>query len=177
MNKNLLKKIFPLIAVLLLTPWPVAYAHTNDVEAVAGQDAVRIEVADPSATPNWQVFGRAIGGVEKPGTLFYIDATENPTDIKGTLYITNTNDLVRGYSYLILNVGLYVETETGEWEEATWVNGEIAPEQFITLQNGRVSFSLSGYARYKVTIDEGSFKANPVRDDASVSPQFYLTVD
>jgi len=43
MNKKLLKRIFPLIAVLLLAPWPIAYGH--DVSG-AGQETVQIEVAE-----------------------------------------------------------------------------------------------------------------------------------
>ena len=174
MKKSLLKKVFPLIAVLLLAPWPVVYAYDTS-NNMPGHDVARIEVAPPSEMPDWQVFGRAIGGVDKPGDLFYIDATENSTDITGTLYITNTQPLSHCYGYLILKVGVYVKNDADEWQEATQPNGEPLPDSFITLQNGRISFSLPGYADYKITIDSGCFKChNTAADGGSVAPQFFL---
>lgn len=175
MNKKLLRRIFPLIALALLAPWPIAYAHDVS-DGVVGEETVRIEVAEASTQPTWTVFGKAIGGVT-PGDLFYIDATDNPADITATLYITNTNALICCYGYLILKVGVYVE-DNGEWKEATQPNGEPIPDTFITLQNGRVSFTLQGYANYKVTIDSGSFRATRTNaENGSVSPQFFLEVE
>ena len=176
MNKQLLKRIFPLIALLLLAPWPVAYAH--DVNgAVDGQETIQVEVAEASAQPTWTVFGNAIGGVEA-GELFYIDATDNPTDIQVTISITNTQELIHCYRYMNLEVGIYVKDGTGEWEKALGTDGEPTPDTFITMHNGQVSFTLLGYANYKVTIDGGCFKANPVNTDGgSGSPQFYLEVE
>lgn len=174
--KNKMKWLFPLIVVALLAPWPIAYAHDTDVN-VSTQDSIRVEVAPPSAMPNWQVFGRAIGGVDTPGDLFYIDATENTIDITTTLYITNTNELIRCYGYLILEVDVYVE-DNGEWKEATQPNDEPIPDTFITLQNGRASFTLAGYANYKITIDSGCFKVHrTTAEGGSVAPQFFLEVD
>lgn len=170
------KKIFPLLAMLLLAPWPVAYAHTYASDTV-GQEPVRIEVAESSVAPSMSVFGKAIGGITTPGDLFYIDATENAVDITVTLYLTNTQELVHCYSYLILKVGTYVESNAGEWEKASKGNGEPTPDTFITLRNGQVSFTLPGYAKYKVTIDSGSFYCtNTNVDGGSLSPQFYLEV-
>ena len=175
--KNKMKWLFPLIALALLAPWPIAYAHTNDVDVVGGQDAIQITVADPSAAPNWQVFGRAIGGVI-PGDLFYINATENPADIVVNLYLTNTDELIRCYGYLILEVGIYVEGDGGERERAAQPSGEPVPDTFITLQNGRVSFTLAGYARYKVTIDSGCFKCHrTAAEGGSIAPQFFLEME
>lgn len=177
MRNRWIKRFFPIIALLLLTPWPVAYAHnyTNDM---AGQDAVRVEVADSSVAPSWSAFGRAIGGVSTPGDLFYIDAANNAADIVVTLHITNTQELSHCYRYLILKVGVYVEGSAGEWEKASWCNGEPMPETFITLRNGQVSFTLAGYANYKVTLDGGSFYCITTNTDSgSLSPQFYLEAD
>lgn len=174
MNKKLLRRIFPLIALLLLAPWPVAYGFEN---AEAGQETVRIEIAEASAKPTMTVFGNAIGGVEA-GELFYIDATDNPADIQVVLHITNTSELIHNYRYLTLKVGVYVETGTDQWEKALGANGEPTPDTFITMRNGQVSFTLSGYANYKLTIDGGSFKSHPATaDGGSGSPQFYLEVE
>ncbi len=50
MRNKWIKRFFPLIVLLLLAPWPVAFAHTYD-DDMAGQDAVWIETAEASATP------------------------------------------------------------------------------------------------------------------------------
>ncbi len=175
MNKKSLRRIFPLIAILLLAPWPVAYGFEN---AEAGQDTIQVTVAEASTQPTWTTFGNAIGGVDTPGDLFSIDATDNPTDIQVTLHITNTSELVHNYRYLTLKVGVYTETGEDEWEKAPGVNGEPTPDTFITLRNGQVSFALSGYSNYKVSIDSGSFKTHPsTADNGSGSPKFYLEVE
>jgi len=176
MNKKLLRKLFPVIAILLLAPWPIAYGHDAS-GAEAGQETVQIEVAEASAQPSWTAFGNAIGGVEA-GELFYIDATDNPADIQVTLCLTNTQELIHCYRYMNLEVGIYIKDGTGEWEKALGANGEPTPDTFITMRNGQVSFTLSGYANYKVTIDGGCFKAHPTTaENGSGSPQFYLEVE
>jgi len=176
MRNKWFKRFFPLLATLLLLPWPVAYAYDAD-GALSGQDAVQIEVAEVSAQPTWTAFGKAIGGVT-PGDLFYIDATDNPADIQVNVYITNAQELISCYRNLILKVGVYAEDDSGEWEKAAMGNGELIPDTFITMRNGQVSFTLPGYANYKVTIDSGSFYCTRTKaDGGSLSPQFYLTVD
>ena len=175
--RNKMKWFFSLLSLLLLLPWPVAYAYTY-ADDTAGQDAVRIEIAETLAAPTWTAFGRAIGGVSTPGDLFYIDATNNAADIVVTLYITNAQELIHCYRYLILKVGVYVESNAGEWEKVSLGNGELIPDTFITIRNAQVSFILPGYAKYKVTIDNGSFYcANANVDEGSLSPQFYLTAN
>ncbi|GAI70735.1 unnamed protein product, partial [marine sediment metagenome] len=92
MRNKWIKRFFPLIVLLLLAPWPVAYAHDIS-DGVIGEETVQIEVAETSAQPTWTAFGKAISGVT-PGDLFYIDATDNPADIVVTLYITNAQELI-----------------------------------------------------------------------------------
>ena len=104
-NNRLLKRIFPLIALLLLLPWPVAYAFDVNQE---DQETIRIEVAETSVEPSFTVWGKAIGGIDS-GELFYIDATNNAADIAATIYLTNANELVNHYTFLMLKVGVYVE--------------------------------------------------------------------
>ncbi|MBA7656460.1 hypothetical protein ES703_64385 [subsurface metagenome] len=169
MRNKWIKRFFPLIVLLLLAPWPVAYAHDVS-DGVVGEETVRVEVAEASAQPTWTAFGKAIGGVTS-GDLFYIDATDNPADIQVTLYITNAQELIGCYRNLILEVGVYAESDTGEWEKAS-------TDTFITMRNGQVSFTLPGYAEYKVTIDGGSYYCTTTDiDSGSISPQFYLEVD
>ena len=167
------KLIFPLLAALLLIPWPVAYAHDN---ALAGQAPIQIEAADPAAVPQWKAYGNAIGGVT-PGDLFYINSGNNTADMPVTLHMTNTDELVHNYRYLTLNVGVYVQTGTDQWEKATAGNGELLPDTYITMLNGKVSFTLPGYAKYKITIDKGCFYCYGTdTGESAASPEFYLTV-
>ncbi len=171
MPLKLSRLIFPL-GVLLLTPWPVAFAQS---QAAAGLTPVQIQAVAPSSAPTWQVFGGAIGGVDMPGDLFYIDVTGSAGDMVATLYLTNTRELCHGYRYLVLKIGLYAWSSDGRWQRAVSGDGGLIPDTYLTLRNGQVSFLLSGYGKYKVTIDGGSFYATYAR--GSVSPQFYLTVN
>ena len=178
MRNKWIKRLFPFFALLILAPWPIAYAHTL-TDDTAGQEIIQVEAADTLEAPGFgNVVGKTIGGVTKPGALFYVDATENTHDIQANLYITNANELIRCYRHLILKVGIYVENGAGEWEKATLVNGEAIPDTFITMHDAQVGFTLPGLAKYKVTIDSGSYYCrSAVAEGGSVSPQLYLTVD
>lgn len=174
MNKRLLKRVFPLIAISLLASWSVDYAHGS---AAVGQQAIQIEVAEAAAVPSLTAYGGAIGGVTH-GDLFYIDATHSPSDIRATLYITNTQELIHYYRYLTLKVGIYTQSDAGEWRQGVTSNGEPIPDTFITLRNGQASLTLPGYTRYKLTIISGSFYCFAANSsEASISPQFYLEVE
>lgn len=171
-NKKLVKWIFPLIALGLLLPWPIAYA----ADISGSEETIRIEIAEESVKPSFTAFGKAIGGVP-PGDLFYIDATNNAADIVTTIYLNNAQDLIGHYTFLILKVGVYVEND-GNWEKAYGSNGELISEIVLSMRNGQVSFLLPGYANYKVTIDGGSFYChNASGDDSTLSPQLYLEVN
>ena len=176
MIEILTKRMFPLLAVLLLAPWPVAYAYdVND--GVVGDETVHIEVTEPSAAPALTVFGRAVGGVT-PGELFYIDATKQAASIVVTLYLTDAHEIVPYLRYLILEIGVYAENSAGEWKRASCWNGDAVPDTFITLHHSRVSFILAGYAKYRVTVDGGSFYCITANTNGgSLAPRFYLVVD
>ena len=168
------KLIFAMIAILLLTPWPVAYAYENDAFS---QEAVSINAAAASAAPNYTVYGRAIGGVNA-GDLFYIDTTNSPADISLTLFITNADELVHYYRYMTMKVGVYVQTGVDQWQEAAMGNGEPIPDTYITMQNGNVNFTLPGYNQYKITIDRGCFYSlSAAGGEGSLAPQFYITTE
>lgn len=79
MRSEWIERLFPAFALLLLTPWSEVYAYTYAGD-MAGQDAVRIEVAETSAQPTWAAFKKATGGVTL-GDLFYIDAIDKPAGI------------------------------------------------------------------------------------------------
>jgi len=174
MRNKWIKWLFPIFALLLLLPWPVAFAASINDEA--GEDTVQIEIAEDSAKPSYKVLGKAIGGVGS-GDLFYIDAASNAADILTTVYITNAEELIGHYTFVILKVGVYVKNN-GEWEKASGSNGELIPDTVLSMRNGQVSFLLPGYAKYKITIDSGCFYChNANADDGGISPQLYLEVD
>jgi hypothetical protein len=176
MTKKLFRRIFPLIAFLLLAPWPVAYTVSFSSDTVA-QNGIQVSTAEVSAAPTWNAVEKTIGGVT-PGDLFFIDATDTGADIQATLHFTNASELVDSYRYLILKVGLSVDNGSGEWEPAYGTDGELAPDTFISLRNGYTDFTLPGYAKYKVTIDSGSFYCTDAGiGGGSTSPQFYLMVN
>lgn len=173
MTKRLFKKILPLLTVLLLAPWPVAYAYDGQ----AAQETIQVQAAGPESAPGATAFTRAIGSVT-PGDLFYIDVTGHPADIAVTLYLTNTEELVHCYRYMTLKVGCYTQTGANQWEKAAMSNGELAPAIYITMLNGQVRFNLAGYAKYKVSIDSGCFYCTAANTNQGMaSPRFYLTVD
>jgi hypothetical protein len=160
------------ILILALIPCSVAYAYDGPN---ATETSVTIEPADKAAAPHIDVFGNAIGGV-KAGDLFLIDASSIAIDTTFTLYMTNVDELVHNYRYMNLNVGIYVQTNTGSWEKISVMGGEPYPEIYITMQNGLVSFTLPGKAQYKVTIDKGCFRCYGVTPGKNIAiPSFYLT--
>ncbi|MFC1912471.1 hypothetical protein ACFLXG_04890 [Chloroflexota bacterium] len=173
MKNKWIKRIFPFIALSVLLPWPVAYAFDDDT---AGPETVKIEVADESAKPASTVFGQAISGVDA-GELFRIDASNNTADIVVTLYLTNAEELVNYYRFIILNVGVYVENN-GEWEPACGSDGNQIQSTVLSMKNGQVSFILPGYAQYMISIDSGAFSCrNANADDSSLTPRFNLEVN
>jgi len=165
MIRRLARLIFPLLCVLLLTPWPIAYAYDT---VKAAEPLVQITAGE--ATPSITAFGKAIGSVS-PGDLFYIDASNSPADIEVNLYLTNASELVHNYRYMILKVGVYVQSGGNGWEKAN------LPDTYLTMHNGGVSLRLQGYARYRVSLDGGSFyclTADETKEE--LSPRFYLEV-
>ena len=174
MRKSL---IFTILALALLAPWPVAYAHENNV---SGAGPVRIEPVPPAseAAPRSNVLHGGIGGVSG-GDLFYIDSLGSGVDMTVALHITNTDELVSAYRYMTLKTGVYVLDGEGQWQPATQGNGGALPDTYITMSNGMVEFrGLAGYARYKVTIDRGCFYSyGSAYGGGAAAPVFYLSVE
>jgi len=166
---------FSLLAVMLLLPWPVAYAYDAGVYEALPVTIEAVEQAEGSA---FEVYGGAIGGIEEPLDIFYVDATNAAADMLATLYLTNADELVEAYRYLTLKIGFYVKSDEGKWQAVTASGGAKLPEMFLTMKNGMVNFTVMGYAEYKITIDRGCYYcyAVPV-GGIGLSPEFYLTID
>jgi hypothetical protein len=164
---------FSIVAALLLIPCAAAYA-SDDTQADG--NAINIEPADPTLAPSIKVFGNAIGGVNA-GDLFIVDMSGIMADTEFILSITNTDELVHSYRYLTLNVGIYVQTDAGAWEKVTTVTGATLPDIYITMQSSLATFTLTGNARYKITIDKGCFHSYcVVKGESAAIPSFYLTM-
>ncbi len=167
------KIIFLIVAVLLLSPWPVAYAYDT---GTTPEKTAHITAAPPAARPTWSTFRNAIGGVKTPGDLFYIDAADNPADLVATLYLTNTNELTQRFRYMTLQVGIYSRRGDEPWQKITQPDGEPLADLYLTMLNGQVTFTLPGYNQHKITIDGGCFYTQGGNGGDDLSPKFYLDV-
>ena len=160
------------ILILLLIPCSVAYAYDG---ANATENSMTIIPADATSAPHINAFGNAIGGVEA-GDLFFIDVSGTAIDTPFTLYMTNIDELVHSYRYMNLNMGIYIQTDTGSWEKISGEVGASTTDIYISMQNGLVSFTLPGNAKYKVTIDNGCFRCYGITPGENIAiPSFYLT--
>jgi hypothetical protein len=166
------KLLFPLIAALLLAPWPVAYAYD---EVLAVNSPGNIEPAEEAAAPRINAYGHSIGGVT-PGDLFYVESADTTNDMHLTLYITNADELFQQYRYMNLKIGIYMQTDSDQWEEVTWGEEEAPRDIYITMHSGMTEFTLRGYANYKITVDKGCFYCYGAGANGNAAfPQFYLT--
>ncbi|MBN1161173.1 MAG: hypothetical protein JXA17_04435 [Dehalococcoidales bacterium] len=166
-----MKKTLIIIAslVLLLIPCGAAYAYDG---VGANDNSMIIEPADPALAPYINIFGNAIGGVEA-GDLFYVDISGTTADTPFTLYMTNADELVHGYRYMNLSIGIYVQMDTDSWEK---LSVKSCPDVYLTMQNGLVNFTLPGGAKYKVKIENGCYRSYHITPGNSIAaPNFYLT--
>jgi hypothetical protein len=168
-----------IIAILMITAasWltSVAYGQNNDtlqLNAENGQD-IQITPALPEDAPAATFYGNAIGSVAA-GDLFYINAANATPDITVNLYLTNVDQLVHNLRYLNLEVGVFREVSPDQWEKALLPDGSAFPIQYLTMNNGTVTFVLPGTANYKVTIEAGCFKSHPAAGQETAAPAFYL---
>ena len=167
------KIAFLMATILLLTPWPVAYAYGDVFD---GDIPTQVEAAELTVAPKWNAYGNAIGSVI-PGDLFYVNTSNTTADATFILFITNTDELVQGYRYITLKVGIYRQTDTDAWEKVTPLAETASADTYITMTNGNVCFTLPGYGSYKITIDKGCFYCYGVANGRSiVVPEFYLTM-
>lgn len=148
--------ILAIPVLLLLVPWLASLAY-GESDGGTEQPVITVEAADSFRAPRLKLYGKAIGSIT-PGDLFDIDATNSPRDLAAGLYITNADKLIPHLRYLILEVSIYIEEEDGRWLKTPIADGGgAARDTFITLRNSPVNFTLPGNARYRITIDSGSF--------------------
>jgi hypothetical protein len=159
------------IIALVFAPKLVGTAFGQDTPN-PGQAGLVIEAADTTAAPTATFYGKAIGEVT-PGDLFYIDATASQVDFTLNLYITNADDLIHYLRYLTLQVAVYVKDGEGNWIKPQ-LNGEQA-ETYLTLQNSPATFTLTGGAQYKITVEDGCFNCLSAGNaEENPAPKFFL---
>jgi hypothetical protein len=177
MKKGILKKLLPLMSLLLLAPWPVAYAYAGNNGSNTA-DFVQVTPAPVEAAPCISGYKGTITGVTS-GDLFYISAPEGKADMEAILYLTNSDELIHQYQYIILRVGVYVQGSDGQWQKAMTSFGLEVPETYISMIDSQAIFHLPGNANYKITVDSGSiYSLDSASSQAGlVQPRFYLDVD
>lgn len=163
---------FAIIAALVLVPWAVAYGYGNVKAADASSS---IEAADPALVPSIHIFGNARGSISS-GELFTIDNSGAATDLTFTLSLSNIGELAKYFRYMTFNVGLFVQSGNTTWEKMTDLGGASAPQLCINMQGSELVFTLPGNAKYKVTVESGSYHSFSIAPGQSAAiPQFSLS--
>jgi hypothetical protein len=162
---------FIIIAALLVIPWLTGIAFGHDNSNAAAGNAVDIRPADAAAAPSAAFYGDAICPIT-PGNLFYADAANSPMDFTATLTITNADELIHSFRYMIFNITISVQDGNGNWVPAQ-VNNQPLPQTYLTMKNGSVAITLPGGANYKVGVGGGCASCLPYAGDIAI-PQFYM---
>jgi len=106
------KLAFPVLAALLLTPWPVAYAH-NYTDNMGGQDTAQIEVAEASAAPS-------TGAVSNDAVI-----TAPETVLPGHVYVLNNREIVTEETWREINSSQDTAAESTSYSRTTSPSGTI----------------------------------------------------
>lgn len=165
------KIVFCVLLVLLLTPWPVAYARNDSANESPG---TIVTTAGPEAQPIWILNGQATVTVA-PGDLFYIDII-NSDDSEFILFITNTDGLVQQYSDMTLNMGIYAENNEDGFIKIKPDEYSTYDDMNLTMTKRYTCFTLPGNGSYKVSIEKGCLQCDGAsNENGDIEPEFYLT--
>jgi hypothetical protein len=157
---------FAIVAAIILIPSAVAYGYER---ANAADISINIEAADQSQVPTVHIWGNYTGTISD-GDLFTINTSGATVDTTFTLVMSNLDELINYYRFLTMNISIYVQSGTDGWEKM------VTAEMLITMENGELTFSLPGNAKYKVTVESGSYHSFSFTRGKSVAiPQFSLT--
>jgi hypothetical protein len=152
------KRLFLIVGVLIaFSIFAITFATTSqstNVSITAGSGPVT--VTEAVYKPSWSPAKNTLGTTGS-GDLFTL--TKNTTeDIWVTLYLTNSADLSKAYSYLNLNV----TTPEGS--------------KVLTLTNGYISFKFTGAANSStaISLNSGSYYSIETSNVVYLSPAFYI---
>jgi hypothetical protein len=138
--------------------------------------------------PAWSPTVNSVGSISTPGDLYYINASGTQGNVLVSLFLTNPDKLSVNYTYLNMQVNVYVKGSkyvaptalvvgVNDWEQASLVGGSLIGNVYLNLTNGFVSFLLPGNKEYVVTIDSGTFYSiNNDTSTGALSPTFNATV-
>lgn len=163
--KYVLVLIAALVFAFTFTPYAHAFSGYNN-------ESIKIKAAPPADTAGMTILGGAVCSVT-PGDLFYIENADPEREIRAYLYLTNASELTSCLRNLILVTNVYVESPEDNWQKIA-----DEPAGILTLQNSPTNFILSGYSRYKISVDSGSYSCWPFNTRQSAcAPNLYLTIE
>ncbi|HXX59367.1 MAG TPA: hypothetical protein VEI27_01675 [Dehalococcoidales bacterium] len=144
-------------------------ANTVALQYATGSSAPFTQVS-----PAWSPAKNASGSITS-GDVYYADVTNYTGDVRVNIYLTNSGALSKDYSYLNMKVNVWAGA-SGAWLQATNVGSGDDANDYLTLNNGVVSFVLAGGTHYDISIDGGSFFCADTTVDSthSLSPDFYV---
>jgi hypothetical protein len=135
-----------------------------------GDDAPYTHVA-----PKWTPVVEEAGAVT-PGDIYYIDTSDYLGDVLVTVFFTNTDELIKDYSFLNLQVNVWTGT-TGDWAQSNRADSAEIGTVFLTLTGGYTTFILNGNSEYCISIDDGNyFCIDTDATGGSLSPDFFIEV-
>jgi hypothetical protein len=134
-----------------------------------------IELEYGNTAPLWSPVIEQPGSITA-GDIYYFNTTDYLGDVMMSLHITNPEELSQNYSYLFMQVNVRNGT-SGSWAQSTRADGSEIGAVYLSLNNGYVSFVLSGDTEYSIAIDGGTFYCiDTDADGGSLSPDYYLEV-
>ena len=159
---------------------------SDDVSGIAGV-ATSIKLKNSTGSgpyvhvaPTWTPVIEQAGAITG-GDVYYLNTTDYTGDILVTLYLTNPNELQKNYSNLMMKVNVWkrvLADPDDPWVQATMANGDaIVDTMYLTINNGNVSFILTGDLEYCISVDGGSYYCIDTNAaGGELSPAFFLEV-
>jgi len=123
--------------------------------------------------PYWRPVVGQTGSV-KAGDLYYISTANYHGNVLVKLFLTNTDELSKDYSYLNLKVSVWTGG-SDNWEQANQADGSNLKPFYLTLSGADYSFILTGNNEYCITIEDGNYFC--IDTDAaggSLSPEYFI---
>jgi len=170
------------------TPLGIGATSFGTVTPLTGADTCggvlgAFNVSPNNAPVTWSATGGMNGNTGTGGDLYCVSVAKGQS-VMVTLSVTNTGYLSQAYSNLSIPVNYWTVSGT----TPPWTKPSAATDQFLTLINGYVTFTLpttAADAYYEVAVDgnatagtgtQGSFYCFNSGTAANLSPLFYAQV-
>lgn len=156
--------------------WAVNSGSTGvTVSTTAGMSTLAT-VASATLTPTWSPIVGAVGSLNA-GNLYSFTVPDTGK-YAVTIYLPNVYDLVHGYSFLNMNVTIYIKSATAvetAWNTTFRGGSNGADTAYLTLTNGQMVLYVSGSRYYYVKVTSGSFYCTSSNADY-LSPDYYIEI-